>query len=34
MANRLNKAKNTLFISWSGSKSKEIAKILKATPHN
>ena len=34
MANRLNKAKNTLFISWSGSKSKEIAKILKTVLEN
>lgn len=34
MANRVNKAKSTLFISWSGSKSKEIAKLLKTILEN
>jgi len=34
MANRTNKTKNTLFISWSGPKSKEIAKLLKTIFEN
>lgn len=34
MANRTNKTKNTLFISWSGPKSKEIAKALKLILEN
>lgn len=34
MANRRNKTKNTLFISWSGPKSKEIAKSLKIILEN
>ncbi len=34
MANRIGKPKKTLFISWSGSKSKEIAKLLKIILEN